>query len=37
MVCAICLWQLQLLDDQSGVRLSLSSTEQTLAAYPSRF
>ena len=30
-------WQLQLLDDQSGVRLSLSSTEQTLAAYPFPF
>ena len=27
-------WQLQLLDDQSGVRLSLSSTDDTLAAYP---
>ena len=30
-------WQLQLLEDQSGVRLSLSSTEATLAAYPFPF
>ena len=30
-------WQLQLLDDQSGVRLSLSSTDDTLAAYPFAF
>ena len=30
-------WQLQLLDDQSGVRLSLSSTDVTLAAYPFAF
>jgi galactose mutarotase-like enzyme len=28
---------LQLLDDQSGVRLSLSSTDDTLAAYPFAF
>ena len=30
-------WQLQLLDDQSGVRLSLSSNDETLAAYPFAF
>ena len=30
-------WQLQLLDDQAGVRLSLSDTEATLAAYPFAF
>ena len=30
-------WQLQLLDDQSGVRLSLSSNDETLKAYPFAF
>ena len=30
-------WQLQLLDDQSGVRLSLSSSADTLKAYPFPF
>ena len=30
-------WQLQLLDDQSGVRLSLSSPDATLKAYPFSF
>jgi len=30
-------WQLQLLDDQSGVRLSLSSSAETLNAYPFPF
>jgi len=30
-------WQIQLLDDQSGVRLSLSSNDETLAAYPFDF
>ena len=30
-------WQLQLLDDQSGVRLSLSSSPETLNAYPFPF
>ncbi|QNJ27934.1 aldose 1-epimerase family protein [Synechococcus sp. A15-24] len=30
-------WQLQLLDDQRGVRLSLSSTDDTLTAYPFAF
>ena len=30
-------WQFQLLDDQSGVRLSLSSNDETLAAYPFAF
>jgi galactose mutarotase-like enzyme len=30
-------WQLELLDDQSGVRLSLTETEETFADYPFRF
>jgi len=30
-------WQLQVLDDQSGVRLSLSSSAETLNAYPFPF
>ena len=30
-------WQLQLLDDQAGIRLSLRDTELTLAAYPFAF
>ena len=30
-------WQLQLLEDQSGIRLSLSETKLTLAAYPFAF
>jgi galactose mutarotase-like enzyme len=30
-------WQLQLLEDQSGVRLSLSDTPETRAAYPFAF
>ncbi len=30
-------WQLQLLEDQSGVRLSLTDTAETLAAYPFPF
>ena len=30
-------WQLQLLDDQVGIRLSLRDTELTLAAYPFAF
>ena len=30
-------WQLQLLEDQGGIRLSLSDTELTLAAYPFAF
>ncbi len=30
-------WQLQLLDDQSGVRLSLSSSAETFNAYPFHF
>ena len=30
-------WQLQVLDDQQGVRVSLSSTEDTLKAYPFAF
>ena len=30
-------WTLQALDDQSGIRLSLASTPETLTAYPFRF
>ena len=30
-------WQLQLLEDQSGVRLALRDTEETLEAYPYSF
>ena len=30
-------WQLELLDDQSGVRLWLTDTDETLAHYPFRF